>query len=89
MALVVKKKKQKTCLSMQEMQETEVGKIPWRRKWQHTLVFLPGKPHRQRNLVGCGVAKSRTKLSAHSGIHGQVSDIQGKYLSLSKIKQDL
>ena len=27
-------------------------KIPWRRKWQSTLVFLPRKFHRQRNLVG-------------------------------------
>ena len=24
-----------------------VGKIPWRRKWQSTPVFLPGKSHRQ------------------------------------------
>ena len=31
-----------------------VGKIPWRRKWQPTLVFLPGKFHRQRRLAGCG-----------------------------------
>ena len=29
-----------------------VGKIPWSRKWQPTLVFLPGKFHGQRNLVG-------------------------------------
>ena len=29
-----------------------VGKIPWRRKWQLTPVFLPGKSHRQRSLVG-------------------------------------
>ena len=29
-----------------------VGKIPWRRKWQPTLVFLPGKSHGQRSLVG-------------------------------------
>ena len=29
-----------------------VGKIPWRRKWQPTPVFLPGKPHGQRNLAG-------------------------------------
>ena len=29
-----------------------VGKIPWRRKWQHTPVFLPGKSHGQRSLVG-------------------------------------
>ena len=30
-----------------------VGKIPWCRKWQLYLVFLPGKSHGQRNLVGC------------------------------------
>ena len=29
-----------------------VGKIPLRRVWQPTLVFLPGKPHGQRSLVG-------------------------------------
>ena len=29
-----------------------VEKIPWRRKWQPTPVFLPGKFHGQRNLVG-------------------------------------
>ena len=28
-----------------------VRKIPWRRKWQPTPVFLPGKSHEQRNLV--------------------------------------
>ena len=26
--------------------------IPWRRKWQPTPVFLPGKSHGQRSLVG-------------------------------------
>ena len=29
-----------------------VGKIPWRRKWQPTLVLLPGKSHGWRSLVG-------------------------------------
>ena len=29
-----------------------VGKIPWRREWQSTLVFLPGESHGQRSLVG-------------------------------------
>ena len=28
-----------------------VGKSSWRRKWQPTLVFLPGKPHGQRTLA--------------------------------------
>jgi len=25
----------------------------WRRKWQPTPVFLPGKSHGQRSVVGC------------------------------------
>ena len=35
-----------------DMSSIRVGKIPWRRKWQPTPVFLPGKSHGQRNLVG-------------------------------------
>ena len=38
------------------MQETQVQslvkKIPWRREWLPTPVFLPGKSHGQRSLVG-------------------------------------
>ena len=44
-----------------------VGKIPWRREWQPTPVFLPGESHGQGCLVGYniihGVAKSQTRLS--------------------------
>ena len=29
-----------------------VGKIPWRRTWQPTPLFLPGEFHGQRSLVG-------------------------------------
>ena len=29
-----------------------VRKVPWRRKWQPTPVFLPGKSHGQRSLAG-------------------------------------
>ena len=28
------------------------GKIPWRKKWQPTPVFFPGKFHGQRGLGG-------------------------------------
>ena len=38
-----------------------VGKIPWRRKWQCTPVFLPEEFPGQRSLAGCtihGVTKS-------------------------------
>ena len=31
-----------------------VGKIPWRREWLPTPVFLPGESHGQRSLVGYG-----------------------------------
>ena len=34
------------------MRYTWVEKIPWRRAWLPTPVFLPGEPHRQRSLVG-------------------------------------
>ena len=29
-----------------------VRKIPWRREWKPTLVFLLGESHRERSLVG-------------------------------------
>ena len=29
-----------------------VGKIPWRRKWQPTAVFLPGQSYEQRSVEG-------------------------------------
>ena len=41
--------------NLSTMQETRVdpwvGKIPWRRKWQPTPVFLPGEFHGQRSLA--------------------------------------
>ena len=42
-----------------------VGKIPWKREWQPTPVFLPGEFHGQRSLAGYGPqgAKSQTQLS--------------------------
>ena len=45
-----------------------VRKIPWRRKWQPTPVFLPGKSHGKRSLAGCvhGAAKSPTWPSTHT-----------------------
>ena len=35
-----------------KMHETWVEKIPWRRKWQPTPVFLPGESHGRRTLAG-------------------------------------
>ena len=46
-----------TVKNVPAMQETQFNpwmrKIPWRRKWRPTPVFLPGKYYGQRSLVGC------------------------------------
>ena len=39
-----------------------VGKIPWRRKWQPTPIFLPEKSHGQRSLGGGATVHGVTKL---------------------------
>ena len=59
------------------MQETWfdswVRKIPWRRAQQFTPVFLPGKFHEQRSLVGyspCDCKKLDTTELLHSGPQG-------------------
>ena len=44
--------KESACQCWRHGLDPRVGKIPWRRKWQPTPVFLPGKSHGQRNLVG-------------------------------------
>ena len=49
-----------------------VGKIPWRRKWQPTPVFLPGESHGQSSLVGCspwGRKESDTTERLHFHFH--------------------
>ena len=44
--------------AMQETQEMWVRSLgwedPWKRKWQSTPEFLPGKSHEQRRLAGYG-----------------------------------
>ena len=40
------------CQCMRRGFDPWVWKIPWRRQWQSTSVFLPGKFHGQRSLTG-------------------------------------
>ena len=47
-----------------------VEKIPWRRKWQNSPAFLPGKPHGQRSLAGyrppgCSKLDTTERLNWH------------------------
>ena len=51
--------------------EPWVGKIPWRRAWQPTPVFLPGESHGQRSLEGpspwgCKESYTTEQLSTHT-----------------------
>ena len=44
--------KESACQGMRLGLHLRVRKIPWRRNWQPTPVFLPGKSPEQRSLVG-------------------------------------
>ena len=45
-----------------------VGKIPWRRAWQPTPVFLPGESHGHRSLAGyCPYALGVNPLPFQAG----------------------
>ena len=49
-----------------------VGKIPWRKIWQPTSVFLSGKSHEQRTLAGYspwGHKESDTTVCKHTHTH--------------------
>ena len=62
-----------------------VVKIPWRRKWQPTPVFLPGKSHGQRSLVGYspwGQKRVRQDLMTK-----QQQNIQGRLLKFYLINK--
>ena len=43
--------KESTCQCRRQRFDLWVEKIPWRRKWQPTPVFLPGESHGQRSLA--------------------------------------
>ena len=67
--------KESTCLCRRRGLDPWYGKIPCRRKWQPTPVFLPGKSHGQRNPAGYGpwgrkrVGHNRATKSSNKNIH--------------------
>ena len=53
-----------------------VRKIPWSRKWQPTLVFLPGKFREQRSLVGySSLSRKELDMTEQLNTHTQVFSI--------------
>ena len=59
--------------AIQEMQKTWVQSLgqedPWNRKWQPTPLFLPGKFHGQRSLLGYGQWRyKKLKMAEHARV---------------------
>ena len=70
--------KKSTCQRRRCGWDPWVEKIPWRKKWQSTPVFLPGKSHGQRSLVGYSpwdqkdldtIERAHTRMLAHTHAH--------------------
>ena len=60
---------EKACVAGDMFSILGSGKIPWRKKWQPTPVFLPGEFHGQRSLVGYspwGCKESDTTEQTHA-----------------------
>ena len=63
-----------------------VGRIPWRRKWQSTLVLLPGKSQGQRSLVGYS-PWGRKELDTTEQLHFTYSVLHSGCTSLHSHQQ--
>ena len=65
------------------------GEIPWRRKWQPTLVLLSGKSHGGRSLVFFGVAKESDtivqQLNKNNMSSGYLKERGSGWFSLSPL----
>ena len=77
-----------TVKNLPEMQKTRfdpwVGKIPWKREWVSTPVFLPGEFHRQQSLVGYspwgGKELDTTATNTHpKGKRGIIASLDSLY----------
>ena len=65
-----------------------VGEIPWRRKWQPIPIFLPGKFHGQRSLVGyrpwgCEESDKTGQLSMHRIVDCKVQNCKATIFQLN------
>ena len=74
-----------------------VGKIPWRRAWQLTLVFLPGESQGQRGLAGYNpwghkeldmTERLSTAHSVSEGIHESTPHLQEAFCDDFRGDQD-
>ena len=55
--------KESSCKHRRPRFDPWMGKIPWRREWQPTLVLLPGEFHGQSSLVGDSLWNSKKSFT--------------------------
>ena len=67
--------KESACQCRKPMFDSWVEKIPWRKKCQPTLVFLPGKSHGQRSLVGYSPQDCKESDMTEQVTHKRTVDI--------------
>ena len=59
-----------------------VGKIPWRKKWKPTPVFLLGKSHEQRSLEGYSLwGHKQLDTVEQLRMHAPIMNIEAKILN--------
>ena len=68
--------KESTCQGRRLKFDLWVRKIPWRRKWQPALVFLPGESHGQRSLAGYR-PRGYKELDMTEGLSEKAASVQG------------
>ena len=61
-----------------------VGKIAWKREWQPTPVFLPGKSHGQRSLVGYS-PQGRKESDMTERLHFTYGSVERKSTNMAKL----
>ena len=72
--------KESTCQCRRHGFDPWVRKIPWRRKWQPTSVFLPGKSHGQRSLEGYSLW-CRKRVGHDLGTKQQPQQMNGEFVN--------
>ena len=69
----------------------ELGRFPWRRAWQPTPVFLPGKSHEQISLAGYSPwdrqESDPTEATEHTHTHMPLKRIR-KILQKEEIEKE-
>ena len=73
--------KESTCSTADPGLIPRSGRFPWRRKWQPTPVFLPGKSHGQRSQMDYSPwGRKESDMTEHAHAHTHTHTHRPTYL---------